>query len=283
MSAQKAARRGFKWVVGGGSVYCTLHCVEENLPFSSLERRLENKNDIAFWWCTHSDVAPLPVDRDALAVQNQATALRMAVSALSVSRTRPGDPRAQFNISVAASNLEGAGRGAHIAGRACQGQVLTFFNGPLYAPFTGRITLFLRSLFGMWPDEPHRRGTECIIAREDGYVVLGLDTGSSDAARGPLLNHPNNGDVPNAMIFPAVIDTSELDTGDLAELKKISWYACHPWTFDPSRFVRVILVVALRDVANEELFFDYNFNPEGSLPEWYTRAGAWGHRPSTAL
>lgn len=282
MTAHVAAKRGFKWVVGAGSAYCALRCVEEQLPFSALERRFDNKNDVAFWWCTHSNGVPLPVDRDALAAQNQATALDKAVSALSL-RTSSGDPPAQFNISVSKSTLEGAGRGAHITGSACQGEVLTFFNGPVYAPFTGRIALCLRSLFGMWPDETHRRGTGCIMAREDGYMVLGFDTGSDAARRGPLLNHPNNGDVPNTMMFPACIDSSVLDTRALAELENVSWYACRPWTFDPSRFVRVILVVALRDVANEELFYDYNFNPEASLPEWYTSAGAWGHRPSTVL
>ena len=42
-------------------------------------------------------------------------------------------------------------------------------------------------------------------------------------------------------------------------------------------------MVALRNVANEDVFYVYNYNPEASLHEWYTSSGVWGHSPSTVL
>ena len=57
-----------------------------------------------------------------------------------------------------------------------------------------------------------------------------------------------------------------------AELRRINWYAATPLTFDASRRMRTVVMVALRDVGDEELFADYSFGggPTSSAPpEWY--------------
>lgn len=90
---------------------------------------------------------------------------------------------------------------------------------------------------------------------------------------GALLNHPPPEVRPNAMFLTVLVDASGLDADLKAELQRINWYHRVPWTFDGDRYIRTAFLIALRDVSDEELFVDYDFQ-EGAEPAWYQAVAA---------
>ena len=99
--------------------------------------------------------------------------------------------------------------------------------------------------------------------------------GGSSSLCGPLCNHPNKGCQPNVMYYPAICDTRSLPSGSADALRRISWYDQPPWTFDGARRQRTLVLIALRDLEDEELFVDYRYAPESdggaALPAWYSQ------------
>ena len=87
----------------------------------------------------------------------------------------------------------------------------------------------------------------------------------------PRANHPPGGVAPNAMFYDLCCDSRDLPAASASALARIAWYAVAPLSFDGQRHVRIAFLVALRDIEDEEIFIDYQFDPNAaSLPMWYT-------------
>ena len=88
---------------------------------------------------------------------------------------------------------------------------------------------------------------------------------------GAFVNHPPAHIAPNAMFYDVCCDSRDLPAASASALARIAWYAVAPLSFDGQRHVRIAFLVALRDIEDEEIFIDYQFDPNAaSLPMWYT-------------
>ena len=87
---------------------------------------------------------------------------------------------------------------------------------------------------------------------------------------GALANHPPAGVQPNVMYYTCVCDLGSLPAPSAAVLRRISWYDMPALTRD-GRSQHVVVLVALRDLADEELFVNYEYeaNADAALPSWY--------------
>ena len=75
------------------------------------------------------------------------------------------------------------------------------------------------------------------------------------------------------------LNTDTLPVASVAALRRVSWYDQPPLTFDGGRHQRTMVLVALRDLEDEELFVDYCYHSECPFPEWYSPVERESDRP----
>lgn len=176
-----------------------------------------------------------------------------------------------------------AGLGVRVDGSVAIGTVLCIYPGRVYWP--GTLTAALA------------RDSEYIISRYDGVAIDGRDwdaaaddaavaaatramaRGTTDAPRlprqycnpygiGQFVNHPPPQTAPNVMAVPfrfaGALETPYVPHV-LATVRPLHMYVDErSMTGVPS-----IVLMAARNLANEELFLNYRFNPANPMPDWY--------------
>jgi hypothetical protein len=260
------ARRALRYGAVGAGLHFSAHRLEEWAALSEPQNNAEAGR--AFWYLSHAESEALPCAAQ-LTTQNDEHAVRLATAALGVAASHKRSRVETFSILEGRSSLCDAGNGAFISGRARKGQLLTFYKGPVYSPLTGRLVLFLEHLSGF-------ESKGYIYCRDDGYLVKGVTTGRNSVDQGPMLNHPPIGVQPNAMFFSITLDARHLEDATAEVLHSISWYAVRPKSFSTESAVRVVGLIALRDVEHEELFVDYGFSTDTPHPDWYAPVKALG-------
>jgi hypothetical protein len=212
-----------------------------------------------FWRSTNAQGALAPASNAQLLAQNKVKSQSLVVDALAAAAAEHRDcSDAGFSVSGRQSQCDGAGRGAFIEGSAPRGSVVCFYHGPVYQPLSGQLRM-------VW------RNGEYTLCLSDGYLIDGMPTdGSISSLCGPLCNHPLPGTNPNVMYYSVVCNAYELPFESAAALERTSWYPQAPMTFDGRRFARTVVIVALRDLKDEELFVDYAYGGGHDKPDWYT-------------
>jgi len=259
-------------LASGGAVACTaayymVRVCEES--FTALDDAMgiaDARMGTAYWRSTHPGEA-LPamgtVRRD-----NQSsirTSLESALAAAAADLDAPG-AAPTHRVTKAASSVTNSGDGAYLQGKVPRGSIATFYPGPVCSPIVGRIKLLFRSLTSSY-----------VVQMPDSYMIDGSPAGATADGKGgtsclcgPLCNHPPPGTRPNVMFFAALCDTDSLPAASADALRRISWYDAPPLTYDGRRLQRTMVLVALRDLEDEELFVDYQFDPlRPDLPHWY--------------
>ena len=183
---------------------------------------------------------------------------------------------AGWELRVAASSVAGGGAGVHLAGRAAAGAVLACYPGVSFEADD------LKVMHGIVLS-----GNDYVLARRDGVLIDGRPDGASAQLRavaqardrrppppaaaeafavGNMVNHPPAGTRPNVVVFPF-----DLPAGDpLEPYVPVSPFR-PPADGDPAR--RTAVLIAARDLEEEELFLDYKLSA-GSPPPWYAPVAA---------
>ena len=118
--------------------------------------------------------------------------------------------------------------------------------------------------------------SEYTMVMHDSYLIDGQPSGGTKSEEGAswllcgaFANHPCCGEQPNAMFYPIACDADDLPAASVDALRQISWRDTTPLTSE-GHMLRVVAVVALRDLQDEELFVDYRYDvASDSLPPWY--------------
>ena len=183
---------------------------------------------------------------------------------------------AGWELRVAASSVANGGAGVHLAGRAAAGAVLACYPGVSFEADD------LKVMHGIVLS-----GNDYVLARRDGVLIDGRPDGASAQLRavaqardrrppppaaaeafavGNMVNHPPAGTRPNVVVFPF-----DLPAGDpLEPYVPVSPFR-PPADGDPAR--RTAVLIAARDLEDEELWLDYKLSA-GSPPPWYAPVAA---------
>ena len=261
----RQARRAAQRATGGAAAlmggYLIARVCEEQLPLQDVGAGAREYEDKQVWRAMHPSDALCP-EHKTVRVENATRIARLVAPALldCVSQAQP------FTVVRALSSVPNSGDGAHVSGKVRKGGVVTFYQGPIYSPITGYMKLVLKRVISAYR-----------LRTDDMYIADGADSGgTADGADGSslmcgsLCNHPPKGTAPNVLFCSTSCDTDALPDGSAALLRRISWYDATPFTFLGPRMQRTIIVIALRDLEDEELFVDYGFrSPEPDLPSWY--------------
>ncbi|KAG3121052.1 hypothetical protein PI124_g22 [Phytophthora idaei] len=172
-----------------------------------------------------------------------------------------------FTLSVEASSVPGADEGVKLRGSASIGSLVALYAGIVYLPEHYKKKHHLSAL----SNNPYAR------ARFDSVIIDAKN--ESSKPRNPLavahkINHPPKGTPPNVIGFAFEFPPEEpFSTKEFDELIPNSFVQ------EPSRLsmlgkraiVHGLAFIATADIADEEeLFLNYRYNPDRSLPEWYT-------------
>jgi len=241
--------------------YVAARVSEEQLPLEDFGAGSRAYEDQQVWRALNAADAICPAHK-AVRAENATGISGLIAPALlaCVSHAQP------FTVIRAPSNVPNSGDGAHVSGKVPKGGVVTFYQGPVYAPVTGYIKLVLRRVISSYR-----------IQGDDLYIIDGEDSGAttdgadgSSLMCGALCNHPPKGTTPNVLFCSTACNADVLPAASAALLRRISWYDTAPATFLGSRVQRTVVVIALRDLEDEELFVDYGFrSAEPDLPAWY--------------
>ena len=255
-----------------------IRVAEEQLPFRRMDHALVLADEEDFWHATNPIGGALP-SAERILQENEARSHRGLAAALADTAVELGLSSHQgaapaFRVFSQPSQAPSSGLGAYVAGHAPRGCVLCFYQGPIYAPLTGRLALMTGS--GVT--------SEYKLVLSDSYISDGQPSSTMVASMcAPRANHPPAAVTPNAMFYTACCDADALPAPSAAALRRASWYASAPLTFDGARRVRVTFAVALRDLEDEEIFVDYKFDPDAPTPEWYTPVAQEGHRTRRSI
>jgi hypothetical protein len=276
----KATLRSMGKVLIAVPVSCAaLRTFEEQLSIEQMDMAVgvdHDRSERLFWASTNCLLGERPKDSATMREQNrvrshagvrhalaEAANQRAGLALKKVADQLQGDDAARFTTYGRSSGLNNAGvdagNGGFIRGRALRGEIVCFYHGPLYHPLSGRLRLMARN-------------SEYLLCRPDGYIVDGRPTdGTVSSLCGPLCNHPPAGMQPNVMFYAITLDARSLPADSASALKTISWYDQGVFTFDPKRYARTVVMVALRDIEDEELLVDYAYNPHVNSPAWYMK------------
>ena len=261
------------------ATYLAIRVAEEQMPFRRIDLALGTRGladeEIRFWRATNPIGGALPSAERMILQENEASshqglAVALADTAVELGLSSHQGAGPAFRVFAQASQVPGSGLGAHVVGHAPRGCVLCFYQGPIYAPWTGRLALMMGS----------GRTSEYKLVLSDSYIADGQPSRTMMASMcAPRANHPPADVTPNAMFYTACCDADALPAPSAAALRRASWYASAPLTFDGARRVRVTFAVALRDLDDEEIYVDYRYDSDAPTPEWYTPMVREGQRP----
>eukprot|EP00644_Phytophthora_capsici_P002269 jgi/Phyca11/568079/estExt2_Genewise1.C_PHYCAscaffold_270317 len=172
-----------------------------------------------------------------------------------------------FSLNVEESSVPGAGEGVKLRGSAPIGSLVALYPGIVYLPEHYKKKQYLSEL----SNNPYAR------ARFDSVIIDAK--AESSKPRNPLavahkINHPPSGTPPNVIGFGFEFPPQEPFTS-----KEFDELIPNSFVREPSRLsmfgkraiVHGLAFIATADIADEEeLFLNYRYNPDRSLPEWYT-------------
>ncbi len=185
------------------------------------------------------------------------------------------DAPRSWRLEVAPSTIAGAGEGVHLIGSCAVGTAVAIYCGVAYAaddlPTMHKLVL---------PNNSY------VMARRDGIIIDGRPDGTSqqffevavqrdiaagasplvytELAVGQKVNHPARGERPNVRAQPLDLQPDEFV--DLHRLLPTVNFR-PPAPGEPSK--RTVVLIAERDLRDEELWLDYKLNPDGPLESWY--------------
>jgi hypothetical protein len=182
-----------------------------------------------------------------------------------------------FSVLALQSSIPGAGRGVYVDGYAKAGSVVAFQPGPVWAK---------EHMLNVTADEERqlerndayqmslRPDDYMIDSRKSPYTVL-TDENSNLMAVGHIVNHPTPSHPPNAR--SAMLDfTQGMELADSNLKRYIPNTYARPrnlsalgglWDRDVVEMHSMVLV-ATRDICNEEVFYDYRL-ATSHYPQWY--------------
>lgn len=201
----------------------------------------------------------------------------------------------RFVPHIAPSTVPAAGRGLFIEGTAQPGDILALYPGVSYLPSQLRREQLLLGDYAI-----SRYDAVIIDAAQPLAMDLSdilpesLDIGDKQIvhpfANAHLINHPPPGAQPNTLQFMIDFDlvtlppplrhlvpvensmqpVSHLDRlENLAIRQALPGLSLRQRAIPENQIRRTIAIVALAQLADEELFFNYRFNPQLEAPDWY--------------
>jgi hypothetical protein len=200
----------------------------------------------------------------------------------SINLCRSAKMRDKIGYSVVAlrSSIPGAGRGVYVDGYARAGSILAFQPGPVWGK-EHLVNLSIDEERDLERNDSYQMSLRAddymIDSRHAPYTVL-TDDNSNLMALGHIVNHPTPSKPPSCR--SAMLNfTKGMEIGSSAQLKRYipNTYA-RPrnvtlmdslWDRDVIEMHSLVLV-ATRDIYNEELFYDYRL-ASSHLPQWYNR------------
>lgn len=212
-----------------------------------------------------------------------------------------------FHTDIAPSSVPNAGLGVFVRGAVEPGDVVSLYPGVSYLPSQARNAA--SSAKQQEDEMSIQLGGDYCIGRYDGVILNGFpnvvsqvlnltSTPDNPFANGHIINHPPKppagiSDAPgaNALQFMVDVDLSTLKPSladrvpvmscahpvsymerleNLAIRQRVKGVECFLASAGSNENVRrMVAIVALRRVENEELFIDYRFHPKVDKPEWY--------------
>uniref|UniRef100_A0A7S2WW23 SET domain-containing protein n=1 Tax=Rhizochromulina marina TaxID=1034831 RepID=A0A7S2WW23_9STRA len=204
-----------------------------------------------------------------------------------------------FHVAVQESSIAGAGRGLFLKGRTKAGTVIALYPGTVLLP--GHIMQIPNVFDFLYPDDGHflfsRYDGALIDARGAAQPPLAPD---EDAFRrhlhshlfsepmptpardnifgvGHLSNHPPAGSAPNAMMVGYDFESSMFrasadDAESLASLIPNAYFrppSLIRGTYSPTVMMQSVILLATRDLEDEEVLTDYRLSPNQERPAWY--------------
>ncbi|KAL4152171.1 hypothetical protein PRNP1_009106 [Phytophthora ramorum] len=171
-----------------------------------------------------------------------------------------------FTLNVEESSVPDAGEGVKLRGAASIGSLVALYPGIVYLPEHYKKKQYLSEL----SNNPFAR------ARFDSVIIDAKNESSKPSnplAVAHKINHPPSGTPPNVLAFGFEFPLEEpFTTKEFDELIPNSFVK------EPSRLsmfgkraiVHGLAFVATADIVDEEeLFLNYRYNPDRSLPKWY--------------
>ncbi|CAK4084961.1 unnamed protein product [Aphanomyces euteiches] len=170
-----------------------------------------------------------------------------------------------YSLSVRNSTIPDAGRGLFLDGHAPAGTAVAFFPGTVYLSEHYR-----KKYLHVVSNNPYAR------ARFDGAIIdaTGEDIPHKNHfALAQMVNHPPPQSTPN--VIPMAFDFPPEEPFTTEPFKSfIPNRFIHPPSmlamYGKRALVHGLVLVALNDIQDEEVFLNYRYNPNMEYPAWYT-------------
>ena len=195
----------------------------------------------------------------------------------SINLCRSAKMRDKLGYSVVAlrSSIPGAGRGVYVDGYARAGSILAFQPGPVWAK-ENLVNLSVDEERDLERNDSYQMSLRAddymIDSRRAPYTVL-TDDNSNLTALGHIVNHPTPSNPPSCR--SAMLNfTKGMDMGSLKRYIPNTYARPRNVTLANSLWDREVIemhsmvLVATRDICNEEIFYDYRL-ASSHLPQWY--------------
>lgn len=201
-----------------------------------------------------------------------------------------------FQPYVSESGVTSAGNGLFLHGKASKGSLISLYPGRSLAPcerrehavhehciarYDGYVVDAGQMPVLEWPSELDERE----MGSEDSEIDF-----IHPFAQGHMINHPPVGIYPNVLQFMVDIDVSTIPKHlssllpisptisshsvlqrleNLAVRQRIKGVDSFRSSAPDQRVARSIAFIAVRDIEDEEVFYDYRFPPQMETPSWY--------------
>uniref|UniRef100_A0A6B2L933 SET domain-containing protein n=1 Tax=Arcella intermedia TaxID=1963864 RepID=A0A6B2L933_9EUKA len=231
---------------------------------------------------------PKPIFKNTTDEDNIELYLKRKMNIHDVQIFTPGDEISHpdgFKLKVQKSSIDHpeSGYGVFAYGSILPGTVVAFYPGTVYSPYD------------LTPEVIE--GNEYMISRYDTIVIDGkrwayeaetkaktavymqhgtgvhIDQGVLSPYRNPFgigqfINHPAPGDMPNVMPFTFDFPTSM--PKELAPFIPNVWFKKPNFLYNrPGCLLPSVIFITTRRVEDEELLFNYRYNPEHPYPDWF--------------
>ena len=201
-----------------------------------------------------------------------------------------------FEPYVSESGVTNAGNGLFIRGKASKGSLISLYPGLSLAPcerrehvvhehciarYDGYIVDARQMPLLEWPSDLDDRDTENDDSESEFVHPF---------AQAHMINHPPIGIYPNVLQFMIDIDVSAMPKHlssllpispsisshtllqrleNLALRQRIRGVDAFRSSAPDQRVARTVAFIAIRDIEDEEVFYDYRFPPQVETPSWY--------------
>ncbi|KAF0694349.1 Aste57867_14760 [Aphanomyces stellatus] len=170
-----------------------------------------------------------------------------------------------YSLSVRDSTIPGAGRGLFLDGHAPAGTAIAFYPGTVYLSEHYR-----KKYLHVVSNNPFAR------ARFDGAIIDASEAAIPHVnpfALAQMINHPPAETMPNVIPMAFDFPPEEPFTSE-PHHSFIPNRFVHPPSmlamYGKRSLVHSLVLVALNDIQDEEVFLNYRYNPSMEYPDWYT-------------